>query len=209
MAPPPTPTAESQPPPQPQPQPQPTHTRAPVSTQPQQPPPPPPPAPAPILSQPIPGTDVFQAQIPPGMAPVAQPDSIQPGEQPYPYQSYPGQIHAAPRTLHTPATAPPQSWQAANGIAPEQTQAHPHIPPQGPPQMLPRNAYREQQPWEGAYPAAPPPPPPPPQYDYRGFREEQAQWVGPSSEYYEPSVSCSVNRRSFFVCVALRSWTRR
>lgn len=143
------------------------------------------------------------------MAPVAQPDSIQPGEQPYPYQSYPGQIHAAPRTLHTPATAPPQSWQAANGIAPEQTQAHPHIPPQGPPQMLPRNAYREQQPWEGAYPAAPPPPPPPPQYDYRGFREEQAQWVGPSSEYYEPSVSCSVNRRSFFVCVALRSWTRR
>ncbi|THH13218.1 hypothetical protein EW146_g6976 [Bondarzewia mesenterica] len=151
---------------------------------------------APGIPQQIPGTDVFQAQIPHGMPSVAPPDGMPPSDAPFPYPPYPPQLHAAPRALHTPTAAPPQSWQAANGIAPEQTQTH--IAPQAAAQMMPRGPYREP-PWDGAYPQAPPPPPnamvggPPAQYDYRGFREEQPQWVGGSNDYYDQSVPYEQN----------------
>jgi hypothetical protein len=102
---------------------------------------------------------------------------------PFPYPVY----AMPPRGM--PA-APPQTWQAPNGIAPQQT----HLAP--PPHMMPRTThpYREDAPWDGTYDHTVPPTstivggPAGTDYEYR-YRDDQPDWVGGSSDYYDPSAS--------------------
>jgi hypothetical protein len=101
---------------------------------------------------------------------------------------YSPQIHNNPRSMHPVTSAPPPTWQAANGIAPQQT----HIQP--PSHMLARTAFREES-WEAYDHPAPAGPlvggQPSPGYDYR-YREDQAEWVPSTGDYYDPSVSAKV-----------------
>jgi hypothetical protein len=116
----------------------------------------------------------MEATVPP-VDPIVHP----PNPFPYPVYAIP------PRGMHPATAAPPQTWQAPNGIAPQQT----HL-------ALPRSAhsYREDVPWDGSYDHAIPPgstivgTTPPTGYDYR-YRDDQPDWVGGSSDYYDPSVS--------------------
>ena len=115
---------------------------------------------------------------------------------PFPYAVYGGPMDVAPRAMHPPTSGPPQTWQAANGIAPSQTHIAPPPPPPPPGQpdhpMMDRHpGYGEdQQAWTNAYHHMQPPPPgmvpPPPEYAYR-YREDQAGWV--PEGYYPPHVS--------------------
>ena len=138
----------------------------------------------------VPGTEAFHASLPQGIATVATADGLTPAESSFPFQAYPTQLQA-PRTLHTPTAAPPQSWQAPNGIAPEQTQAH--LSSQAAAQMMPRGTFREDA-WDGTYQQTAPSntssmvSASAPSYEYRGFREDQAGWVPGSNEYYEQPV---------------------
>lgn len=97
------------------------------------------------------------------------------------------------RAIHaTPPSAPPQTWEASNGIAPQQT----HIAP--PPHMMPRHThdYREDQTWPGGYHQQQPT-----QaaamvndvgagYDYR-YREDPTNWVAAPTQYYEQVILIS------------------
>ncbi|KAI0655972.1 hypothetical protein C8Q70DRAFT_922742 [Cubamyces menziesii] len=115
---------------------------------------------------------------------------------PFPYAVYGGPMEVAPRAMHPPTSGPPQTWQAANGIAPSQTHIAPPPPPPPPGQpdhpMMDRHpGYGEdQQAWTNAYHHMQPPPPgmvpPPPEYAYR-YREDQAGWVpeGYYPQHYE------------------------
>ncbi|KAI0041007.1 hypothetical protein FA95DRAFT_1502009 [Auriscalpium vulgare] len=170
-----------------------------------QPPPRPAPAPPPLAPQagpsrtphpqPVPlpqvaGPEAFQTQMPQPMQGVEPTGGMAPPPA-FAYQPYQPQLQAPPGAMH-PANAagPPQSWQAANGIAPEQTQTHLGQPQVVPQQMMgPRGAYREDA-WDGAYPPPGPPPPntmvpgPPPQYAY-----PDQNWVPNGAEYYSQPVS--------------------
>ncbi|KAF8893400.1 hypothetical protein BD779DRAFT_1436092 [Infundibulicybe gibba] len=65
---------------------------------------------------------------------------------PFPYPVYGTSMHPQTRSIHpVVATAPPQTWQAPNGIAPQQTHLHPP-PPQA--HILHRSHYRDS-PWDG------------------------------------------------------------
>ncbi|KDQ57596.1 hypothetical protein JAAARDRAFT_58185 [Jaapia argillacea MUCL 33604] len=126
-----------------------------------------------------------QMMAPPAM-PSAPPDGlVHPSAGSFPYAVYPQTIHAAPRAMHPATAAPPQSWQAPNGIAPQQT----HMPPSQA-HLIPRPHPFEEGRWnEGYHQPQPAPmvPTAPAPYDYR-YRDDQAAWgVGTSTEYYEQS----------------------
>ena len=132
---------------------------------------------------------------------------------PYPVYAGPGPMDVAPRALQPPTSAPPQTWQAPNGIAPAQTTlAPPPPPPPPPPPVEPphmlaerHQGYADEQQaaaaWSGEYhhphhPHAhamqqPPPgivPAPPQDYEYR-YRDDQGAppWV-PAQGYYDSQV---------------------
>ncbi|KZT71055.1 hypothetical protein DAEQUDRAFT_688512 [Daedalea quercina L-15889] len=161
-----------------------------------------PPPPPPMLPGPDDMAHQMQQQAPPAHSPqVLEPQAQHPPPIPPPISAsatdplvhhaqhaFQYAVYGAP-SMHPPTAAPPQSWQAANGIAPSQT----HMQP--PPHMMPHDPYRDgQAAWGSAYHQPPPPPPPshpgalvaPPgsEYDYR-YREDQRPWV-PSPEYYQP-----------------------
>ncbi|KAI8993801.1 hypothetical protein BD414DRAFT_480470 [Trametes punicea] len=129
---------------------------------------------------------------PPGIA-MAHPAHIVPHPGPFPYQVYGPPMEVPPRAMQPSTSGPPQTWQAANGIAPSQTHiAPPPPPPQGQtdhPMMDRHPGFGEdQQAWNNAYHHMQPPPPgmvppPPPDYAYR-YREDQAGWV--PEGYYGP-----------------------
>ncbi|KAI0087957.1 hypothetical protein BDY19DRAFT_994383 [Irpex rosettiformis] len=127
-------------------------------------------------------------------------DSLAPSHSQHQTQSVPPTAHQGPFTyppppMHPDASAPPQTWQANSGIAPQQT----HIAPP-PPYRHPQD-YREwsYQPPPQAQPQPPPPatstqqhnaqPPPTidyqshPGYDY-GYRDREQGWVDGAAEYY-------------------------
>ncbi|GBE81221.1 hypothetical protein BKA93DRAFT_756282 [Sparassis latifolia] len=121
--------------------------------------------------------------------PMAPPEALVHPQHGFQYTVYPTPMDVTPRAMHPPTAAPPQSWQAANGIAPQQTHMAP--PPQPQPQMMPRHpqGYREDQAWPGAYHQSQPStntivPNAPQDYDYNRYREEQAAWVGGTGDYY-------------------------
>ncbi|TFK54355.1 hypothetical protein OE88DRAFT_1733019 [Heliocybe sulcata] len=114
-----------------------------------------------------------QPQPPPHMI-APQPVPAQGAPYPHaPFYPYPV-MHPHPGVIHPAAAAPPQSWQAANGIAPQQTHMY------------------DQARWDEYHRHMPPPNAmiaPQPGYDYR-YRDDQAQaWgvsgVGGTNEYYQ------------------------
>ncbi|KAI0268626.1 hypothetical protein BC834DRAFT_968089 [Gloeopeniophorella convolvens] len=139
-----------------------------------------PPAPPPV-PQVVPNPEAFQAQLPPSM------QAVEPAGPPFPYQAYQPQLQPPPRAMHppppVPPAAPPQTWQAPNSIAPEQTQAH--MPQQI---IQPRGPYREDA-WDPAYQQPGPPPGPmvhgaPPGYDYQEQTWNSDQYF---AQGYDPS----------------------
>lgn len=100
---------------------------------------------------------------------------VHPPDGPYGYPVYGHPMH---RAMQPPTAAPPQSWQAPNAIAPQQT----HMPSQPP--ILARS-YRAgpwvgfDQPMDGsASPAA---------FDYR-FRNDHSEWPPPPGDFpYDPT----------------------
>lgn len=115
-------------------------------------------------------------------------DQMVPPQNSFPYQVYATPLHPNARDMHPATAGPPQSWQGANGIAPQQT----HMAP--PPQMLPRPPPYRGDSWDGNYdhsaqasnpivngPNAS-------GYDYR-YRDDQTDWVAGPNDYYNPSVS--------------------
>lgn len=106
------------------------------------------------------------------------------GSYGYPVYGHPIQPH--PRGMHPP-TAPPQSWQAPNAIAPQQT----HMAPQPPSGLLPRPPPYRDGPWVTGFDQPPPhmvPGPSGPPYPYR-YRDDQADWAAaPPNDYpYDPA----------------------
>ncbi|OCH93102.1 hypothetical protein OBBRIDRAFT_817944 [Obba rivulosa] len=104
----------------------------------------------------------------------------------FPYPVYTAPMDA--RSMHPVNAAPPQTWQAANGISPQQT--HMAAPPPAPQQHLMQRhpqAYREDQGWAATYHQPTPQPmvtSAPQEYsDYR-YRDDQSQWVGGATDYY-------------------------
>ena len=113
----------------------------------------------PTVPQVVQTPEVFQAQLSQTM------QGVEPPGAPFTYQTYQAQLTPATRTMHPSPAAPPQTWQAPNSIAPEQTQGH--LPQQI---IQPRGPYREDA-WDPTYQPAGPPTgpidhPPPPGYDY-------------------------------------------
>ncbi|KII92360.1 hypothetical protein PLICRDRAFT_468996 [Plicaturopsis crispa FD-325 SS-3] len=116
--------------------------------------------------------------------PMAAP--VDPLQNTFPYQVYTTALHPASRGM-PPTGGPPQSWQAPNAIAPQQTHIAP--PPQSHMMARATQPYRPE-PWaaydqtsgapNGIAGAAPP------GYDYR-YRDDQAAWVGPAGGYYDPT----------------------
>ncbi|KAA1471719.1 hypothetical protein DENSPDRAFT_777058 [Dentipellis sp. KUC8613] len=143
-----------------------------------------PPPPAPSAAQQVPNPAVAYPPMPQPMQGVVPSDGLGPHDPTaYAYQPYPPPMQGPPRPMHPATTAPPQSWQAANGIAPEQTQNH--IPQQA--QIMARGPYRDET-WDTAYQPPPPNamvPGPGGPYDYRPYRDDQAGWVSAPNEYYE------------------------
>lgn len=145
-------------------------------------------APAPMQMQPHLG---HAQHMPP---PPVPPSSLVPPPTSYSYQVYPPAPHPdarAPAQMQPPTSAPPQSWQAPNGIAPQQTHLHPQPP------MPPRTHYRDDT-WAGGYhhhPQDPSAPAPmavdqtqPTGYDYR-YRDDQPTWLENPDNYYSQPVS--------------------
>ncbi|KAI0769335.1 hypothetical protein BD413DRAFT_477758 [Trametes elegans] len=180
-------------------QPGPPPSQAPPPPQAAQPHAPPHPQHVPHPHPPPPGHSV--APPPPGMS-LPHPAQLVSEQSPFPYV-YGGPMEVPPRAMQPPTSGPPQTWQAANGIAPSQTHIAPPPPPpppQGQPDhtMLERHPTygEEQQAWNNAYHHMQPPPPgmvppPPPDYAYR-YREDQAAgWVpegyyGHHMQYEQP-----------------------
>jgi hypothetical protein len=107
--------------------------------------------------------------------------AVEPPGASFTYQTYQAQLPPAARTMHPSPAAPPQTWQAPNSIAPEQTQGH--LPQQI---IQPRGPYREDT-WDPTYQPTGPPTgpidhPSAPGYDYpdQAWSSDQyfAQGVG-------------------------------
>ncbi|KAI0829693.1 hypothetical protein BC628DRAFT_1358248 [Trametes gibbosa] len=115
---------------------------------------------------------------PPGSMPMAHPGHLVAHQGQFPYP-----VYGTP--MQPPTSGPPQTWQAANGIAPAQTHIAPPVQPsQADSSMLERHPgyAEEQQPWSQPYHNMPPPPtdmvpPPPPEYPYRYREDQPANWV--------------------------------
>lgn len=110
----------------------------------------------------------------------------------YAYPVYAHPMHP-PRGIQPPTAAPPQSWQAPNAIAPQQTHMAPPQPPSG---MLPRptQPYRDG-PWVTGFEQPPPhmvAGPSSAPYPYR-YRDEQTDWPpAPPGDYtYDPATVSS------------------
>jgi hypothetical protein len=117
-----------------------------------------PPAP-PTVTQVVQNPEAFQTQLSQTM------QAVEPPGASFAYQTYQGQLPPAARTMHPSPAAPPQTWQAPNSIAPEQTQGH--LPQQI---IQPRGPYREDT-WDPTYQPTGPPTgpidhPSAPGYDY-------------------------------------------
>ncbi|KAI0743774.1 hypothetical protein C8Q80DRAFT_1183068 [Daedaleopsis nitida] len=127
---------------------------------------------------------------------MGHPGPIVPHPNSFPYPVYGAPMD--PRALQPPTSGPPQSWQAANGIAPSQTHLAPPTPPPSAPPPPPEHHMMDRHPgygeeqtaWNNGYhPIQPPPPgmlpqPPPADFAYR-YREDQATgWVPAPDGYY-------------------------
>ncbi|KAF9227456.1 hypothetical protein BS17DRAFT_465975 [Gyrodon lividus] len=142
--------------------------------------------------RPGPSTQVTSVQpIPPhpqAITPMGPTDPLaHPPQTSYGYPVYGHPMHPPPRSMQPPTAAPPQSWQAPNAIAPQQTHM---APPQPPPGMLSRPAYRDG-PWVTGFEQPPPHMvggPSGPAYDYR-YRDDQPDWAtAPPTDYpYDPA----------------------
>jgi hypothetical protein len=116
-------------------------------------------------------------------------DPVVPAHNTFPYPVYTTTLHPQPPRGMPPA--PPQTWQASTGIAPQQT----HLAAVG--HMISRPPFREDG-WDGydhtaAHAAAAADGMAGPAtngYDYR-YRDDQNGWVG-SNPYYDPSVKPSL-----------------
>jgi len=132
---------------------------------------------------PVQSTSPHQQAVPPIPPPESLVHPPQQGSYGYPVYGHP--LHPLPRGMQPPTAAPPQSWQAPNAIAPQQT----HMPPPQPPGMLPRppHPYRDG-PWVAGFdqpqmvggPSNAP-------FDYR-YRDDQPGWVPPPGDFsYDPA----------------------
>ncbi|KAF9244866.1 hypothetical protein BU15DRAFT_71233 [Melanogaster broomeanus] len=133
----------------------------------------------------------IQQPIPPTITPIGPTDPLgHPPQGSYGYPLYGHAMHPSPRAMQPPTAAPPQSWQAPNAIAPQQTHM---APPQPLPGMLPRPAqpYRDG-PWVTPFDHPPPTHmvggPSGPAYDYR-YRDDPPEWASaaPSDYPYDPA----------------------
>ena len=212
----------------------------------------PPPTHEQMMQQQIPPEHFQQQQEPPPQHPQHQPPPAH-GQAmghapPPPIMGHPGPIVAHPSTFPyvysspmdvaargmQPATpGPPQTWQAANGIAPSQTHLAPpapthiapppHAAPAPPPQpehhiMDRQQGYTEEQAWNGGYHAMQQPPPgmvpgpPPPGYEYRYRDDQTAGWVPAPETYYPQHVryTCRSIRLSCFTeeCTSTNNHTQ-
>lgn len=130
---------------------------------------------------------VAQVPQPPPHIMAPQPVPVDGMVHPQTAFSYPYPVmHPHPGAMHPATAAPPQSWQAANGIAPQQT----HIAP-APPMMAGQTHEYDQRRWDEYHRHIQPAPmmgAPQPTYDYR-YRDDQAQaWVNGvanTNEYYQ------------------------
>ncbi|EGO25802.1 hypothetical protein SERLADRAFT_466451 [Serpula lacrymans var. lacrymans S7.9] len=123
--------------------------------------------------------------LPPNMPPMPSPsiDPLVHTQHAFGYQVYAHHLNAAPRALHPPTAGPPQSWQAPNGIAPQQTHM---APPPPPPSMMARPPYRDEA-WESFNQPNIVGGPGAPGFDYR-YRDDQTGWVGDANDYaYDPA----------------------
>ncbi|KAL4074033.1 hypothetical protein V8B97DRAFT_1937732 [Scleroderma yunnanense] len=119
--------------------------------------------------------------------PITPPDPLvhppQQGSYGYPVYGHP--LHPLPRGMQPPTAAPPQSWQAPNAIAPQQT----HMQPPQPPGMLPRpHPYRDG-PWVAGFDQSPQMVSGPSNgpFEYR-YRDDQPGWVPPPGDFpYDPA----------------------
>jgi len=130
----------------------------------------------PTVAQVVQNPEAFQSQLPQSM------QGVEPAPAPFAYQTYQSQLQPTPRTVHPSTAGPPQTWQAPNGIAPEQTQGH--LPQ---PMIQPRGPYRHDA-WEPTYqPAGPPGPidhPAPPSFEYPDQAWSSDQYF---AQGYDPS----------------------
>ncbi|KAH7927494.1 hypothetical protein BV22DRAFT_1006901 [Leucogyrophana mollusca] len=147
----------------------------------------------------VPSQSTPQAGPPQPMPPMPPPGPLVHPPPPYPYPVF---AHPISQGMQPPTAGPPQSWQAPNAIAPQQT----HIaPPPPPPPIVPRPAdpYRQDS-WEASFPQGPPPPhmvggPGAPPYDYR-YRDDQTDWTGPPHEYtYDQSYDQAYDQAGSFM----------
>ncbi|KAI9509174.1 hypothetical protein F5148DRAFT_978736 [Russula earlei] len=123
----------------------------------------------PTVAQVVQNPEAFQTQIPQSM------QAVEPAPAPFTYQTYQNQLQPTPRAVHPSPAAPPQTWQAPNGIAPEQTQGH--LPQQ---MIQSRGPYRHDA-WESTYQPAGPPPGPIDHTAAPSFEYSDQAW---SSEQY-------------------------
>ncbi|KIK45091.1 hypothetical protein CY34DRAFT_801945 [Suillus luteus UH-Slu-Lm8-n1] len=112
---------------------------------------------------------------------------VHPPQTSYGYPVYGHPMHTPTRGMQPPTAAPPQSWQAPNAIAPQQT----HITSPQTAAMLARQThpYRDE-PW--VTPFNQPPPhmvagPSAAGYDYR-YGDDRSEWAPPANDYpYDPA----------------------
>ena len=116
--------------------------------------------------------------------PIPPPDPLaQQGSYGYPVYGHP--LHPLPRGMQPPTAAPPQSWQASNAIAPQQT----HMAPSQPPGMLSRPPHPYRDGWIAGFDQSPqmmggPSNTP---FDYR-YRDDQPGWAPPPGDFpYDPA----------------------
>ncbi|TFK74075.1 hypothetical protein BDN72DRAFT_834084 [Pluteus cervinus] len=124
------------------------------------------------------------APIPP---PIQTVDPLVHAQNPFPF--YQPQLHPAARALHHTPAAPPQTWQASNAIAPQQTHITPPAAPATHTHIIHRAAapFREET-WENYEPthaADPMVGTSAAGYEYR-YRDDQPTWVA-AHPYYDPS----------------------
>lgn len=148
---------------------------------------------------------VVQSQVSVGPPPTIPPQQTAIGPPPgaFPaYQVFSGAPTGVSRNaIHTATAAPPQTWQAPNGIAPHQT----HLNHPAPVATVPLRQYNREE-WNPQFQQMPPPHPPPdsgsisttmtepqgqPYYDGRYRNGQQQHWADSGQTYYEDQVCYS------------------
>lgn len=151
-----------------------------------------PPAP-PTVPQVVQSAETFQSQLPQSI------QAVEPAPAPFAYQTYQSQLQSTPRTVHPSPAAPPQTWQAPNGIAPEQTQDH--LPQQ---MIQPRGPYRHDA-WNPTYQPAGAPAGPIDHTATSSFEYPDQTW---SSDQYFAQGVCDLFFRGFGSKFGTHSMTR-